>query len=144
MRFRLAIAIVISTAVAVSGCSSQGSEPVTELDISMFNNYFEPAETQLSSGVSITVEVTNGEAVGTQFSIHDLAIVSGVYETEAEYKEAIEADPSVLLASTDRLGPGDSTQVVVNFPSPGMYQLVCTIPGHVDVDNMTGVINVEN
>jgi azurin len=49
--------------------------------------------------------------------------------------------PSIIAAS-DLIGPGESTELVVNIPSePGVYPYICTFPGHYQV--MRGKIIVE-
>lgn len=46
-----------------------------------------------------------------------------------------------VLAHTKMLGPGESDEITVTFPEPGVYDFICTFPGH--FGTMHGKIVVE-
>lgn len=48
---------------------------------------------------------------------------------------------SDVLAHTKMLGPGESDEITVKFPEPGVYDFICTFPGH--FGTMRGKIVVE-
>ena len=87
-----------------------------------------------TAGAEVVVTFNNSSSV----NIHNWAIV------EAGTKDAVAADgtaagpennwlpvnDSRVIGSTVLIGPGESTQAVFTAPAAGVYQFVCTFPGH--------------
>jgi len=133
------LAVVVLVVVA---CGEDGSGHPTELDVSMFNTYFEPTDETFQIGVPIEIMVTNAAPEGAQLSVHDFTVLAGLYETEADVQQALRNDPGLLVATTELMAPGDSKTLNVTFEQAGVYQFVCTVPDHLGA-GMTGTITVQ-
>ena len=57
----------------------------------------------------------------------------------ADYMPA--ANKKDVLVATKMLGPGEEVSVVFTAPAPGLYDYICTFPGHYAL--MNGVMTVK-
>ena len=105
----------------------------------MNNNLtFEPAEITVAQDAEVTITAKNEDAIQK----HDLKIVSDVFSKFVEVKNAMEADPGIVVAELGLVQPGESESLVVTFDEPGVYQFFCNVPGHFPA-GMWGTITVE-
>jgi uncharacterized cupredoxin-like copper-binding protein len=73
---------------------------------------------------------------------HDLIMVAGVFSELVDVKNAIKADPDIVVAEIDEVKGGESDSLVVTLDQPGEYQFFCNVTGHF-VAGMKGVITVD-
>jgi plastocyanin len=91
--------------------------------VDMIEFAFQPSDLTVMRGETITAETTGS-------TVHNLTIEEGP-DPET---------PSMELAATPDLQPGDSAELSVDI-QPGTYALVCTVPGHRE-QGMIGTIEV--
>lgn len=132
MSVRLAWLVAV-IAMAVTAC---GGGSALQLSVPEGELAYEPAQLEAPAGSEVTIEFTNQDR-----RQHDLVVVRGVFESEQAAKEAMEADPEVIVASSDRLRAEESATMTVTFDEPGEYQFFCSIPGHFGA-GMQGTITV--
>lgn len=73
--------------------------------------------------------------------LNDESKIDEVGEAALKAPNNVPNHPSIIAAS-DLIGPGESTELVVNIPNkPGIYPYICTFPGHYQV--MRGEIIVK-
>ena len=53
-----------------------------------------------------------------------------------------EAKKSEVVAHTKMLGPKESDSITLKFSEPGVYEFICTFPGHFQL-GMKGTITVQ-
>lgn len=135
--------VLVMFAVALAACGGDSisepqmpAEPV-DLDLVMTNFMFSPAEATVAPGAEVTITVQN-DAVGK----HDLIMVAGVFSELVDVKNAIKADPDIVVAEIGEVKGGESDSLVVTLDQPGEYQFFCNVTGHF-VAGMKGVITVD-
>lgn len=78
---------------------------------------------------------------------HNIVVLNDASKIDEVGTAALKAENNVpdhpsIIAASDMIGPGESTELVVNIPNePGIYPYICTFPGHYQV--MKGEIIVE-
>ncbi len=78
---------------------------------------------------------------------HNIVVLNSEDAIDEVGKAALSAENNVpdhpsIIAASAMVGPGESTEVVVQVPGePGIYPYICTFPGHYQV--MQGQIIVE-
>tara|TARA_A100001015_G_C14350562_1_gene466603 strand:+ start:37 stop:471 length:435 start_codon:yes stop_codon:yes gene_type:complete len=78
---------------------------------------------------------------------HNIVVLNSEDAIDEVGKAALSAENNVpdhpsIIAASNMVGPGDSTELVVQIPNePGVYPYICTFPGHYQV--MQGKIVVE-
>lgn len=98
--------------------STQPSPPPVDLVVSATEWRFAPARVTAGAGETITVELRNDGAI-----IHDWTVISEPVTTESEYRDA-------MRVAGVTAEPGARARVTFDVPTPGEYQIICTIPGH--------------
>ena len=121
----------------LAATTTVAAEPVA-FDLEMIDFSYEPALTSIARGAEVTITAMNGSPFGK----HDLVIIQGVFSEFVEIKNAMEADPSIVVGEVGLVDPGESGSLVVTFDEPGEYQFFCTVTGHF-VAGMQGTIEVE-
>jgi len=110
-----------ATAEATATTAATAAEPSREIEVLMQDNFFEPTEIQLAVGEAVTI-VAKNEGV----AMHNMHVLSA----ETEGKDYT-SDPLV--------NPGESSEFVVQFSTPGTYQFQCDL----HLPGMVGEITVE-
>lgn len=107
--------------VEATATTAAAAEPSREIEVLMHDNFFEPTDIRLAVGEAVTIEVKN---MGV--AIHNMHVLS----SETEGKD---------YTSAPLVNPGDSSEFVVQFSTPGTYKFQCDfhLPG------MAGEITVE-
>ncbi|MEN8042080.1 MAG: plastocyanin/azurin family copper-binding protein [Actinomycetota bacterium] len=139
MRSTRLFAVLVSLALVVVGCAgaSEPAEPVA-LAMEMAHYAYTPDDIAVPTGAEITITATNGDNSGR----HDLVIVRDTFTKIEDAKRAMRSDPEIVVAELDAVKAGKSDSLVVTFDEPGVYQILCTIPGHFD-NGMRGTVTVE-
>jgi uncharacterized cupredoxin-like copper-binding protein len=114
--FLVAAFALAGQTVASVNPKTQSTEPVTEIDLSLADIFFEPEELTIPADTDVTVHLSNDGASLHSFNVDDL----GIHEEVA---------------------PGETTDVVINAP-PGEYEFYCDIPGHAAA-GMVGTLIVQ-
>jgi uncharacterized cupredoxin-like copper-binding protein len=99
---------------------------------------YEPGEITVALGTEVTITATNGDPFGK----HDLVIVRDVFSELVQVKNAMKADPGIVVGELGLVEAGESDSLVVTFDEPGVYQFFCLVTGHF-VAGMQGTITVE-
>lgn len=133
----LGVALGILALIAASDSGGGASAPPggggsggTSASVGAAEFAFDPADVSLTAGAEATVELTNNGAVE-----HNWTVLNAGEEIAAES----EFDQSMVLAAVDNTAPGESNSVSLTL-EPGDYQVICTIPGHLDA-GMTGTVS---
>jgi uncharacterized cupredoxin-like copper-binding protein len=132
--FCLLALVTLTTACASieeSGISVEIEAPAGTLS-------WEPQDMTVPVGIGITITARNLETFGS----HDLVIVTARFVTEADARTTIARDPSLVVAETGLIGPEQSSSLTVRFGQPGVYQFLCSVPGHFS-GGMYGTITVK-
>jgi uncharacterized cupredoxin-like copper-binding protein len=111
---------LISLSLVLVACGSSG--PSTNLRVDMTDFMYNPADTIVPAGETVTLELVNNGAVEHEFAIMDFGTeVGDDFGDEEEVNIYWEAE----------LGPGEVETFTFTAPSkPGEYQIVCGIKGH--------------
>ena len=120
---------------ATSEPAMTGGGPV-ELEIDVNGDALEFSSGSMSApaGAEVVVTFKNSSSVNT----HNWALVeAGTKDAVATDGTAagpanhwLPVDDSRVIGSTILVGPGESAQATFTAPSAGVYQFVCTFPGH--------------
>ena len=95
---------------------------------------FNTASIAVDSGSEVTITFSNPSSVNThnfvvvQQGTKDAVATDGI--TAGPDNNWLPVNDSRVIASTVLIGPGETGQVIFTAPAPGVYQFVCTFPGH--------------
>jgi len=130
--FVLAAMILAALLAACGGGASATPRPVNKT-INMHEFQYDPTEIDAEPGAEVTLTLDNTGAL-----IHSMYIMAAGYTAEAPFDE--EDEPHALWHIT--VEPGATGTLTFTAPSePGTYQIVCGVPGHLEV-GMTGTLVV--
>ena len=95
---------------------------------------FDATELSVDSGAEVTLTFSNPSSANT----HNFVVVQDGAKDAVAADGAIAGpdnnwvapDDSRVIANTVLIGPGESTKLTFTAPAPGIYQFVCTFPGH--------------
>ena len=117
--------IAVLIGLAASACGSQ-QEPTStappedpDVTVALTAYRFGPADLTFPAGDTVTVEVRNFDSIG-----HDWALLTTTVEGEAEFRHDMIAERIEVRASAVE-------RLTFQVPEPGVYQIVCTIGGHI-------------
>jgi len=143
MRETLTLASVVVLTVVLAACGGDSisepqmpAEPV-DLNLVMADYAYTPSEVTVAPGAEVTITVQNDDVAK-----HDLVMVAGVFSELVDVKNAIKADPDIVVAEIDEVKGGESDSLVVTLDQPGEYQFFCSLVGHF-VAGMKGVLTVD-
>lgn len=124
------IALLAALCLMLAGCG-----PATaELSAGMTEFEFSPASWTVPSGAEVTLTLTNNGSVD-----HNWVLMVLGYLAEAPFNE--QDQENVYFETT--VEPGQTETVTFTAPeSPGTYQVVCSIAGHLEA-GMEGTLTVE-
>lgn len=136
-RLRLGLCVVLPMAFLLAACSSG---PSTDIEATLEDFSFSPAEWTVPAGEEITIDLTNDGSVEHEWVI----LQSGVtIESEAELPETEEELLADFVYWEDEVEPEESKTLTFTAPSAGEYQVICAIEGHFDA-GMEGSLTVES
>ncbi|MCH8296471.1 MAG: cytochrome C oxidase subunit IV family protein [Chloroflexi bacterium] len=94
---------------------------------------FDTTSLSVDSGSEVTVTFSNPSSVNThnfvlvQDGTKDAVAGDGINFPDNNW---LKPGDSRVIANTVLIGPGESAKVTFTAPAPGIYQFVCTFPGH--------------
>lgn len=108
----------------LTACNPAIAAPSASLNVELSEFKFSPTTMAVFAGKETTLNLTNNGAVK-----HDLVILKQGVEARAPFHIEDHQQDILLRAELD---PGKSTSVQFIFPQQGEYNVICTIPGHME------------
>lgn len=144
---KLLFAPVVAAFLILSGCSKKDSDdtpevlvPMTiELQASDNMAFVGTTEYNVKSKQEITLNFKNIGKLPKEAMGHNVVILKPGTDVGAFANEAFKAKSSdyipatyasSIVAHTKLLGPGESDTIKFTFVTPGVYDFVCSFPGH--------------
>lgn len=132
---RRLIPVTLAIGLVVAACGGDGGpdagDATTDLSVNMVEFEFDPSDSVVPAGQEITLSLTNSGSVEHNWVVLDADVR---LETEEEFSEDM-----VLLE--ENLEPGDALTTTFAAPARGIYQVICTVPGHLTA-GMEGRLSV--
>lgn len=131
MKKILVIGVMVTVLFLVS--CGQASGPSTKIDVTMTDFQFQPNAFTVPAGKEITLNASNNGGV-----VHSFVIMNQGKSAGTEFND--EDKPNVYWSV--EIQPGGSTSTTFTAPdTPGDYEVVCHIPGHLQA-GMVGKMTV--
>jgi uncharacterized cupredoxin-like copper-binding protein len=131
MRLILSFWITVIS-ILLASCGG-ASAPTTELNLTVTDFQFSPSSFTVPAGKEITLNISNSGAVLHNFIIMNLDTAAGTEFGDEDL-------PNVYW--TLEIPPGDASSTTFTAPKePGDYEIVCSIPGHIQA-GMNGNMRV--
>ena len=127
-------AVIVAVIYAATGSDDRVYDPdvaASQVRFTAGEHRFEEATVRALAG-TVTIELLN-EANGA----HDLAVM----QQGVEISRSIDFDASQAVGKTEWTAPRSSSSLTIEL-EPGTYQIVCTLPGHVE-NGMEALLIVE-
>ena len=114
----------------IAACGGPGT---SELSVDMTEFSFTPSSNSVSAGSEVTVSLTNSGTLE-----HNWVVMEAGYAVDSPFDATDQAN---VLAETS-VDAGDSSTLTFTAPSDGgTYQVVCSVPGHLE-GGMEGSLSV--
>lgn len=127
---RIIIALLAALCLMLAACGPS----TAELSAGMTDFEFTPASWMVPGGAEVTLTLSNNGTVD-----HNWVLMAQGYTAEAPFDERDQEN--VYFETT--VEPGQTETVTFTAPeSPGPYQVVCSIAGHLEA-GMEGTLTVE-
>jgi uncharacterized cupredoxin-like copper-binding protein len=121
--FFILAALVLSS--MLSACGSQGSLAVsTTQNVEMGEFMFTPSEMAVPVGKEVTLNLKNNGSIEHDFVVLKKGVVA-VLPFDADAQKG-----DILFEA--RLGSGKSQIYTFTLPEVGNYEIVCSVPGHLE------------
>ena len=125
-----------------------GSKPSRTVNVTMYDNYYEPESIVVNAGETVRFMVSNKGQLVHEFNIGspdmhrahqdemqmmaDHGVLMGTYidktagkAMQASMGHGMHNDPNSIL-----LEPGKTGEVIWTFPTSGVLEAACNVPGH--------------
>lgn len=122
------IGLFLAACSATTGATTSG-QPAADLVVTMNEWRFAPREVVVEVERPAVVELRNSGAV-----LHEWAVVDGRVTTEADLG-------GVEVLARLKVNAGDVARLELPALRPGVYDVVCPIPGHI-ANGMVGTLTV--
>jgi uncharacterized cupredoxin-like copper-binding protein len=130
IRLQIYAAVIL---VLVAGLAACGGPSTAELAMSMSEFSFSPASATVPAGAEVTLTLTNGGTIE-----HNWVLLDAGYQAAAPF----DADDQANVAAETKVAAGEVQTFSFTAPSEaGSYQIVCSIPGHLEA-GMTASLTV--
>lgn len=113
------------------GSAAGGGGPSDTVSVLATEFAFDPADVTIPAATEVPVTLDNAGAV-----VHNWTVLSEEIGSEAEFSE------DLVLAQVPDTEGGASTEEAITIDEAGDYQVICTIPGHLD-GGMAGTVTVQ-
>lgn len=99
---------------------------------------YDKSELKVKTGQKVTLTLRHTGKIGKKIMGHNFVLLkegtaiptfSAAAASAGESKDWI-ANEDQIIAYTKMIGGGESTQVVFDAPAPGVYDYICSFPGH--------------
>jgi uncharacterized cupredoxin-like copper-binding protein len=123
---------IIMTSMLLASCNAR-SAPASEIDVTLTNFQFSPGSFTVPAGKEIALNIKNSGEV-----IHNFVIMNPGKTAGPEFGDEDLSDVYWKL----ELPPGGDSSTIFTAPEkPGDYEIVCSIPGHIQA-GMVGKLTV--
>ena len=130
MQRRILFLLLSMTMLLLASCGGSGKS----IALNMREFSFSPDQFTVEAGAEVTLNIKN---IGTLD--HNMHIMLLGNDVEGQWEEG---DEALTLLDLGNLGGGESTSVTFTAPdTPGTYQFVCSVLGHVQ-QGMMGTMTV--
>jgi uncharacterized cupredoxin-like copper-binding protein len=154
--FALATALATPAALAAGMSSDAAGKPGKKsaasrtINVTMHDNYYEPAEIEVKAGETVRFVVTNKGQLVHEFNIGTMKMLTehaaemqmmvdhGVLEADRINWDAAKAMQKSMghgmhtMPNAALLEPGKTAEIVWQFPKDAGIEFGCTVPGHYD------------
>ncbi len=128
-KFSIVFMLALGT-LLIAACGGPGN---SEISVDMTEFSFTPSSNSVSAGSEVTVSLTNSGTLE-----HNWVVMEAGYTVDSPFDESDQAN---VLAETS-VGTGGSSTFSFTAPSDGgTYQVVCSVPGHLE-GGMQGSLSV--
>lgn len=115
----------------------------------MDNMRYDKTLFKIKAGQDVKLTLKNVGKLPKEAMSHNVVILAQGTDVQAFGEAAVPAQPdhipasmaSDVIAHTKLLGPGESDEITFKIPDPGVYDFICSFPGH--FGTMNGKIVVE-
>ncbi len=134
MRLILSVWIIMISMLLAS--CGRAPAPTTEIDLTLTDFQFSPNSFMVPAGQEITIKSKNSGAVTHNFTIMNVGKTAG-----SEFGD--EDLPNIYWKLEIPPG-GDSSTTFTAPDQPGVYEIICSIPGHIQAGMLGKMTVVEN
>lgn len=130
--------------LVMAGCSSS---PDLTVEIETLGNQMKYNVVKIKAKKNSTLLIKFKNNATLPVMKHNIIVLNSEDAIDAVGTAALSAENNIpdhpsIIASSSMVGPGESTELLINIPDqPGVYPYICTYPGHYQV--MQGKIIVE-
>ena len=118
------ISIVIMLAMGTLLIAACGGPGTSEISVGMTDFSFTPSSGSISAGSEVTLSLTNNGSVD-----HNWVLMDASYTVTTPFDDSDQAN---VLTETTVAAGGSSTLTFTAPSEAGTYQVVCSIPGHLE------------
>ncbi len=129
------------------GCVACGSSYDQVIEIESLGNQMKYNVVQIKAKPNTSIQIKFKNNATMDIMKHNIVVLNDERKIDEVGKAALKEkdnlpDHPSIIAASQMIGPGESTELIVNIPNePGIYPYICTFPGHYLV--MHGKIIVE-
>lgn len=118
------LGLTLLVAILAAACGGSSGPASAEVSMSMAEFSFTPSTVSAPAGAEITINLTNDGTVD-----HNWVLMAAGYTAEPPFSEEDQAH----VLQEYRLAPGEEQTVTFTAPAEaGDYQVVCSVPGHLE------------
>lgn len=125
---------VLSTLI-ISSCGVAGASSSKSIDVTLTDFAFSPNTFTVPAGAQISLTAVNNGAAS-----HSFLIIKKGIQLKGPFTDSNKSD---VFWGTDQIASGTSLQATFIAPGePGQYQIVCGVPGHLELGMLATLIVV--
>ncbi len=138
---------ILGFAVMCLALVSCGNSYDQVVEIESLGNQMKYNVVQIKAKPSTTLLIKFTNNASMEIMKHNIVVLNDESAIEEVGLAALNAENNLpdhesIIAATEMIGPGGTTELVVSIPdTPGVYPYICTFPGHYQV--MQGKIIVQ-
>jgi len=129
-RIQIYVAVILLLSAGLAAC---GGPSTAEIAMSLSEFSFSPASASVPAGAEVTLTLTNSGTIE-----HNWVLLNAGFQAAAPF----DADDQANVVAETNVAAGEVQTFTLTAPSDaGSYQIVCSIPGHLEA-GMTGSLTV--